>query len=62
MAAQPAHLTTAELAERLRTSANAIRIMRSRGQAPRCIRRGNKLLWPVAEVEAWERARLTASA
>ncbi len=54
---EPAHLTTAELAARWRTSANAILIRRSRGKAPKPIRGGRGLLWPLAEVEKWERAR-----
>lgn len=51
------HLTTAELADRLRTSANAVRIMRSRGKAPKSIKPGRERLYPLDEVEKWERAR-----
>lgn len=58
--ADPVNLTTAELAVRLRTSPNAIRIMRCRGNAPEAIKRGNRLLWPVARVEAWERSLLVS--
>ena len=53
----PAHLTTAKLAERWHTTPNAILIRRSRGKAPRAMPGGRGLLWPLAEVEKFERAR-----
>lgn len=57
--AEPVHLTTEELAERWHTTANAIRIKRSRGNAPEALVIGpRKLLWPLAEVEKFERDRL----
>lgn len=51
------HLTTEELAERLRTTPGNVHVMRSRGNAPKALKRGNRLLWPLPAVEAWERAR-----
>lgn len=57
----PAHLTTAQLAERWHVTANAVRVAQSRGKAPRSIKRGNQRLYPLAEVEAWERRRMTAA-
>ena len=60
--AAPVHLTTAELAERLRTTPNAVRIMRSRGTGPAYIRRGNRpALYRLADVEAWERDQMAAT-
>ena len=56
-ARRPPHLTTEELAVLLRTTPGNVHVMRSRGKAPKAIKRGNRLLWPLAEVEAWERAR-----
>jgi hypothetical protein len=55
----PVHLTTAELAERWHTSPAAIRVMRSRGNAPGSFRRGKDRLTPLAEIEAWEASRMT---
>lgn len=60
--AQPVHLTTEALAERLHKTPNAIRIMRSRGHLPRGFRCGNDCLTPVELVEAWEREQLARSA
>lgn len=54
---KPTHLTTEELADRWRTTPGNVHVMRSRGKAPKAIKRGNRLLWPVPAVEAWERAR-----
>jgi hypothetical protein len=56
---EPAHLTTSQLAERWHTSPNAIRIRRSRGNAPESIPGGRERLWPLPAVEAWERDHLT---
>lgn len=52
------HLTTSELADRWHTSPNAIRVRRSRGNAPRSIKPGKERLYPIAEVEAFERRQL----
>ena len=56
----PAHLTTAGLAARWRTTANAIRIMQCRGKAPESIKPGRVRLYPLAAIEAHER-RMTAA-
>ena len=54
-------LTAAELAKRLRISANAVYAMNKRGTGPRRIKRGGKrgpVLYRLADVEAWEESRL----
>lgn len=57
-APQPVHLTTGELAERWHKTPHAIRCMHSRGNGPGgSFRVGKSRLWPLAAVEAWERAR-----
>ena len=53
-----AHLTTEELADRWRTTTGNVHVMRSRGNAPKAIKRGNRLLWPIPVVEAWETRQL----
>lgn len=47
------YLTTRELADILRTTPNAVRIMRHRGNAPRGFRRGRQVLYDRADVKAW---------
>lgn len=49
------YLTTAELARRWKTTPNAILILRHRRRAPRSFKRGNRVLFPLAEVEAHEK-------
>lgn len=49
---QPAHLTVAEVASHLRVSARKVYDLASRGGLPH-VRAGGKLLFEVAEVEAW---------
>lgn len=51
------HLTTKELAERWRTTTNAIYTSRSKGRPipSGSFRRGTQVLWPLARVEAFER-------
>ncbi|MEU7010405.1 helix-turn-helix domain-containing protein [Streptomyces sp. NPDC046332] len=53
-------MTTAELAGILRTTPNAIRIMRHRGQAPQGMRQGRQVLYRRTVVEAWLKAREAA--
>ena len=54
------YMTTKELAEILRTTPNAVRIMRHRGDAPRGFRRGRSVLYPRAAVAAWLAAKEAA--
>lgn len=56
------HLTTEDLAIRLRKTPVAIRIMHSRGDAPASFRCGRRRLYPLDAVEQWERERLARSA
>lgn len=55
------NLTTEELAERLRTSPENVHVMHSRGTGPKSFRRGKRRLYPLPEVEAWEKSRLATS-
>lgn len=52
------HLTTAELADRLHTTAANVREMNSRGTGPTYMRVGKQCLYRLADVEAWEESRL----
>lgn len=47
-----------QLAERWQTTAQAIYIARHRGKAPKGFKRGVKLLFPIAAVEAFEAAQM----
>lgn len=51
-------LTTADLARRWRTTEQAVYGARYRGNCPSAIRIGKRLLWRLADVEAWEQERL----
>lgn len=61
-ASKPVNLTTEELAERLRTTVEAIHMMNSRGIAPPRFRRGTRVLYRIADVEAWEASRIVQPA
>jgi predicted DNA-binding transcriptional regulator AlpA len=50
-------ITTAELADRWRTTEQAIYAARYRGACPRAIRVGRRLLFRLEDVEAWEESR-----
>lgn len=52
------HLTPVEVAQRLRTTIGTLTNWRVRGHGPRFIKLGRKVLYPVAEVEAFERNNL----
>lgn len=52
------HLTTNELAKRLRLSPGTLNNWRVTGQGPRFLKVGRKVLYPVAEIEAWEAKRV----
>lgn len=56
------YLTTAELAERFRTTAPTVRYWRHMGYGPRGVRIGRRVLYPLHEVERWEREKLQATA
>lgn len=61
------HLTAAELAERLRMSEGQLANWRSQNRGPAYVRgesNGRKatILYPLAEVEAWEKRRLVVPA
>jgi hypothetical protein len=57
----PVYLTTKELAERFRTAPSSIRDWRSRGIGPLGIRFGRNVLYPLPEVEAYERREYEAA-
>lgn len=50
------HLTTAELAEMLRTSESTVRYWRQIGYGPRGVRVGRRVLYERSEVARWLRA------
>ncbi|MFF3310539.1 helix-turn-helix transcriptional regulator [Streptomyces sp. NPDC002952] len=52
------HLTVAQLAARWQTTKSAIYVARHRGKAPNGFKSGKAVLFPLAEVEAWERERM----
>ncbi|MET7746796.1 helix-turn-helix domain-containing protein [Streptomyces sp. NBC_00198] len=56
----PTHLTVAKLAKRWHMSKNAVYVARHRGKAPRGFKSGKTVLFPLAEVEAWEAERMAA--
>ncbi len=55
------HLNSAELASRWHTTPGAIRTMRWRGSAPTTIKIGKRLLFRLADVEAFEAAHASQS-
>ena len=55
------NLTTKEAAERLRLTVNTLANWRVRGDGPRFIKMGRKVLYPVAEIVAFEQKQLRAS-
>lgn len=58
----PTHLTPAELAARLRIkNVNTLAQWRSKGEGPRYMKFGTRVLYPVAEVEAWESQKIRNS-
>lgn len=52
------NLTPEELAARWGYALSTLSNFRSAGGGPRYIKFGRKVLYPVAEVEAWERSHL----
>lgn len=55
------NLTPKETAERLRTTIGTLSNWRVRGDGPRFIKLGRKVLYPVAELEAFEKRQLRAN-
>lgn len=56
--AGPRFLKTAELAALLRTTPEAVNMMRHRGVGPPGFRRGRNVLYPQVEVEKWLAAQI----
>jgi len=57
----PVYLTTAEVAARFRTAPSSVRDWRSKGIGPLGIRFGRAVLYPLPEVEEWERRQTEAA-
>jgi hypothetical protein len=55
-------LTTADLARRWRTTEQALYAARHRGDCPRAVKCGRRLLWRVRDIESWEEARAVSDA
>lgn len=55
------HLTNKEVAARLRISPFTLAAWRIKGNGPRFIKLGRKILYPLAEVEAFEKAHTMSS-
>jgi predicted DNA-binding transcriptional regulator AlpA len=55
-------LTTSDLARRWRTTEQAVYAARHRGDCPRAVKRGRRLLWRMKDIEAWEEARASLDA
>lgn len=51
-------LTTADLARRWQTTEQAVYSARHRGDCPKAVRIGKRLLWRIMDVEAWEESHL----
>jgi excisionase family DNA binding protein len=58
----PKYLTTSEVAERFRTSAETVRYWRHVGKGPKSFKLGRRVLYDIEDVEAWlEDARRSAN-
>lgn len=55
------NLTPKEAADRLRTSVGTLSNWRVRGDGPRFIKLGRKVLYPLTEIEAFEKRQLRAN-
>ena len=55
------HLTAAEVAERFHVTTRAVYKWRGQGRGPKSFRAEGRLLFRLADVEAYERARLAAA-
>lgn len=54
VAGGPQYLTTAEVAERYRTSPGTVRYWKHIGYIPGAFKRGRRTLYPVALLDAWD--------
>lgn len=54
---QDPHLTTAEVAQRYRTSESTVRYWRHIGTGPRGVKIGRRVLYRESELTRWERER-----
>jgi hypothetical protein len=57
----PQYLTVPELASRLRMSPGTLANWRHRGEGPGFLKIGKKILYPIAEVQAYEEQALRRS-
>jgi hypothetical protein len=55
------NLLPREVAERLRTTVGSLATLRCTGGGPRFIKFGKKVLYPLAEIEAYERVHLRSA-
>lgn len=55
------HLTTDQAAQRLHMSKGGLANMRSYGGGPRYMKIGRRVLYPVDEIERWERMHLRSN-
>lgn len=55
------HLTTKELAERLRVNEQTPRKWRMTGYGPKALKIGKKVVYSLVEIEKWEKSHLSAS-
>jgi len=55
------YLTPKELAERWRISRDALTLWRMRGSGPRFMKIGNKVLYPLPEIQHFEEKHMQAS-
>lgn len=52
---EPEYLTTAEVAERYRTTASVVRYWRHTGYGPKGTKVGKRVLYPREQIEAFDR-------
>jgi len=55
------HLTSEELAERLRMAPGTLQNWRTKGFGPKFIKFGKRVLYPISIVEEWEKSYLKES-
>jgi excisionase family DNA binding protein len=53
------YMTTAELADMMRTTTNTVHYWRASGTGPRALKVGKRVLYDVADVDEWIAARKT---
>jgi hypothetical protein len=57
-AAAGVHLTTLELADRLKMCPGSLANWRRQGKGPKYIKFGSKVLYPMEEIKAWEKEHM----